>query len=265
MIRELQTLPSRNRVWLNNIGFADIDPAIHIHDVSYGAPSITTQTVERARYHGARVASQRMGKSTVVIQFDVREYDVVRRQDIMHRIVAWGMAGGVLTTDDRPNQQLHVVCTSAPSVQSSLKWSARQIIEFSAFDQPFWEDVTPKVRSLTGTEELGQLAGAGSAADPYVEVRVEAAEDITALTLNVGATKFVLTDISIEAEEALVIYYDETHTLHIKNEDTGVSYLDKRSVASDDDLMLTVGKFGNVSFVSDGLATVVFKVRGLYL
>ena len=265
MVRELQKLPSRNRVWLNRQGLADIDPAVVIYDVSYEAPEITTHTVDRARYNGSRVMRQRMGSSSVTITFAVREYDPPRRQDIMHRITAWAMGGGILTTDDRPNQRLHVVCTSAPSVQSSLKWADSQEMEFSAFDQPFWEDVTPAVKSLTGTDESGQLNGVGAAADPFIEVRVEAAENVTALTLTAGDTSFAFSGISIAAGEALVIEYDETHTLRIYNEDTGVSYLDKRSASSDDDLMIKVGRFSPVSFTANGLCTAVFKARGLYL
>ena len=265
MIKQLQQLPSRTRVWLNEIGLADIDPTIHVHDVSYGAPNITTHTVDRARYHGSRVTRQRMGNSKVTISFVVHEYDIVRRQDIMNRIVAWSMGGGVLTTDDRPNQRLHVVCTSAPSVQSSLKWTARQNIEFSAFDQPFWEDIVPKTFTLTGTQESGRMVGAGAASDPFVEVRVTAGENVTSLDLVAGETTLKLRDISIATGEALVIDYDETHTLHIVNEDTGVSYLQNRTPDSDDDLMLPVGKAATVSFESNGTATVIFKVRGLYL
>lgn len=265
MIRILQAMPSRNRVFLNNVGLCDIDPAIRIHDVSYEAPGITTSTVERARYHGSRVTRQRMGDSRVTIQFEAREYDTVRLQDIMNRIVAWAMKGGILTTDDRPNQRLHVVCTSAPSVQSTLRWTARQEIEFSAFDQPFWEDVTPKTVTLTGTSGSGQLYGAGAAADPFVEVRVEAGAGISSLTLNAGSTTFKLTGLSLSNGQALVVYYDERHTLHIENEDTGASYLSKRSADSDDDLMLPVGKFSAVSFTSSGTAAVTFKTRGLYL
>ena len=175
------------------------------------------------------------------------------------------MGGGILTTDDRPNQRLHVVCTSAPSIQSSQKWADSQEMEFSAFDQPFWEDVTPAAVTLTGTDESGQLNGVGAAADPFVTARVVAGAPVTSLTLTAGDTAFRLSGISIASEEALVIDYDETHTLRISNEDTGISYLEKRSADSDDDLMIPVGKWSYVSFESDGLCTVTFKARGLYL
>ena len=265
MIRELQHMPTRCRVWLNGAGLQDIDPCIHVHDINYGAPGVTTQTVEHARHHGARVTRQRMGSSMVSVVFQVREYDITTRQEILNRIAAWAMTGGVLTTDDRPGQRLHVVCTTPPSVQSSLRWTAQQTLVFTAFDNPFWEDVTPKFRTLTGTHDEGILYGAGAAADPFVTARVEATQDITALTLTVGGTHFTFSGISVEAVEALVIAYDETHTLKVYNEDTNVSYLSKRTADSHDDLMLLRGQFGNVSFSSDGSATVTFEVRGLYL
>lgn len=265
MIRELQQFQSRNRVYLNRIGLTDIDPTIIIHDVSYNPPEITTHTVDRARYNGSRVMRQRMANSTVTITFSVREYDQVRRQDIMHRITAWAMAGGTLTTDDRPDQRLHVVCTSAPSIQSSLKWAESQEIEFSAFDQPFWEDTVPKTVTLNGTSASGQLVGAGAASDPFVEVRVKAIGAITNLTLNAGTTSISLSGISIQSGQALIINYDDTHTLHIYNENTNVSYLNKRTAASDDDLMIPVGKSSTVSYTANANATVTFSVRGLYL
>lgn len=261
----MQELPSRNRVWLNNLGLADIDPAIHVHDIAYSSPGITTSTVEHARYHGARVSRQRMGSSGVTVQFDVREYDIAARQQIINRIAAWAMKGGILTTDDRPGQRLHVVCTTPPTISSSLRWTARLTLEFTAFDNPCWEDVTPKALTLTGTDESGNLYGAGTAADPYVTATVEAGADITQITLNAGDTTFELTGISVQAGETLEIGYDGTNTLYIRNTDTGVSYLEKRSASSHDDLMIPVGRFSEVGFSSDGMASVTYRVRGLYL
>ena len=55
MIKTLQYIPARNRVYLNRQGLADIDPAVILYDVSYGSPEITTHTVDRARYNGSRV------------------------------------------------------------------------------------------------------------------------------------------------------------------------------------------------------------------
>lgn len=265
MIRELQTLPSRNRVWLNGVGLADIDPSIHIHDVSYGAPGISTQTVTHARHHGARVTRQRMDSSTVTVSIMVREYDQQERQEVMNRIAAWAMTGGVLTTDDRPGKRLHVVCTTAPSIESSLRWTQQQDIVFTAFDNPFWEDVTPKSAVLTGTSASGNLYGAGSAADPFVTARIAPSQTLTTLTLNAGDTSFYLRDLSIQPGAPLVIDYDETQTLRIYREGYTQSYLSARLATSSDDLIIPRGKFSTVSFSANTSCTVTFYVRGLYL
>lgn len=265
MSRILTQTPSTTRVYLNKVGLTDIDPTIYIRSVKYGAPSITTKTVERARYNGSRVTRQRMDSSTVTVSFSVIEYDPARYMDIMHRITAWAMAGGVLTTDDRPNQRLRVVCTSAPSGQGQANMADAREIEFSAFDQPFWEDTIPKRTTLTGSTGNGQISGVGSASDPFVEVRAVTSGTVTSITLNAANTTISLSGISVQTGQALVIAYDETHTLHIYNEDTGVSYLSKRSAASDDDLMIPAGEFSAVSFTANGSMTVTFSVRGLYL
>lgn len=265
MSRILSQTPSTTRVWLNRIGLADIDPAVYIRSVAYGAPSITTKTVERARYNGSRVTRQRMDGSTVTVSFSVIEYDPARYMDIMHRITAWAMGGGVLTTDDRPNQRLRVVCSSAPSGQGQGNMADAREIEFSAFDQPFWEDVVPKTTVLTGTSGEGQISGIGSAADPFVEVRAVASGTVTSLSLYAGSTMFAFSGISVLSGQALVVSYDETHTLKIYNENTGVSFLSKRSASSDDDLMIPAGKFSAVSFSANAGMTVTFSARGLYL
>lgn len=265
MTRDLQQIPSRTRVFLDGQGLTDIDPNVRIHDVAYGAPGITTQTVSHARHHGARVTRQRMDSSTVTVTFSVHEYDTVARQEIMNRIAAWAMGGGVLTTDDRPGQRLHVVCTTPPSVTSASRWTLQQTMVFTAFDNPFWEDVTPKFRTLSSESPEGILYGAGAAADPFVTARVEATTAVTELTLTAGDTEFEFESVAIAAGEALVVDYDETHTLRIYNEDTGVSYLSARTAESSDDLMIPRGEFSTVSFTADGSATVTFEVRGLYL
>ena len=265
MMRMMQDLPSRTRVYLNGEGLADIDPAIHVHDISYASPSILTSVLERARNHGGFVTRRYIDGSKVTIQFDVREYDPVRRQEIMRRICAWAMKGGVLKTDDRPEQQLRVICTQATTVESALRWTARQSIEFSAFERPFWEDVAERSCTLTGTSGTGTLYGPGNAADPFVEVRVQAQASISSLTVYAGATKIALTNISLSSGQILEIAYDNRQTLRIRNISSNVSYLSRRSDDSDDDLTISVGRTETVSFSSNGAATVTFKTRGLYL
>lgn len=265
MIRQLQRVESRTRVWLDGIGLQDIDPAIVILDVSYQTPQIDTQTAEHARHHGARVLRQKMGSTTVNIQFEVHEYSPAVRQSIVDRITAWAMSGGVLTTDDRPGRRLTVICTTPPSVSSVSRWTGRLSMALSAFDNPFWQDDEPTLLIMSGTTNFGNLYAPGAAADPFVEVEVKPTGTLTSATLTAGDTSIILSGLSIPSGKTLSLYYDERQTLHIERLDTGASMLNKRTAASDDDLMIPFGKFSHCEFTTNVSSTVTFKVRGLYL
>lgn len=263
---ELQRIESRVRVWLNGDGLQDIDPAVIIRDVSYQSPQIATQTVAHARYNGSRVTRQRMDSSTVQITFEIHEYSPTIRQSIAERVTAWAMSGGVLTTDDRPERRLHVVCTEPPSIQSALKWTDVLSVGFTAFDNPFWEDVTPTTLLLSGSSGSGQMFGPGTAADPFVEADVKpASSTLTSVTMTAGSTSIALSSISIPSGKTLAIYYDDRQTLHIERKDTGASLISKRSAASSDDLMIPRGKFSTLSYTANVSVSVTFRARGLHL
>ena len=265
MIREIDHAESRVRVWLDGKGLQDIDPAVVVLDVAYQVPAISTQTVEHARYHGSRVTRQKMGNSTVSIGFEIHEYNTAFRQSIAERVTAWAMSGGVLTTDDKPGKRLHVVCITPPAIMSTKGWTNRLTMSFAAFDNPFWEDVSPTTLILSGASGSGNIYAPGSASDPFVEADVKPTDTLTSLTLTAGDTSFVLSGISIPSGKELSIYYDEKQTLHIERKDTKASFLSKRTATSDDDLMIERGKFSAVSYTANVNCAVTFKARGLYL
>ena len=90
-------MESRTRVWLNNQGLQDISPAIVIHDVMYTPQELQNSVINHARYHGGRLVRQRINNTEVSVRFEVHEYDIIARQEITQRVIAWAMDGGVLT------------------------------------------------------------------------------------------------------------------------------------------------------------------------
>lgn len=265
MIKQIDHAESRVRVWLDGKGLTDIDPAIVILDVSHPVPQVSTQTVEHARYHGARMMRQKLGENSVTISFEIHEYNPAMRQSINDRVTAWAMAGGALTTDDRPGKRLHVVCTTPPSITSSKGWTNRMTMTFTAFDNPFWEDTNQTMLFLSGTSDGGDLYGPGSADNPFVEAEIKPSGKLTALTINAADSSFSFTGLSIPSGKTLSIYYDERMTLHIERTDTGASMLSKRTPESDDDLIIPLGKFSRASYTANVNCSVMFKARGLYL
>lgn len=258
-------MESRTRVWLNSIGLQDIDPTIHIRDVAYAAPKISTGILSNAKYNGGRVTRQRLDSTEVTVNFEVHEYNTAMRQHIVQRIVAWAMPGGVLTCGDRPGQRLRVICTQPPAVTSALKWTSELSITFSAVSLPFWEDTDPTVLSLNGTSATGQLFGAGSAADPFVECTVKPVSGaITALTVTAGDTQIALSGLTVASGKAVLIGYDDDHIQYIRDEN-GNGLLSRRTATSDDDLMIPAGKFSQVGYTANLSCIAEFRVRGLYL
>lgn len=277
---EVQRVESRTRVWLDNIGLTDIDPAIIIHDVSYKVNEIQTGTIDRARSSSKRILLRKFGAGVVTVSFEVHEYSQVFRQSIVERVVAWAMSGGDLTCDDRPNKRLrNVVCTSAPSIESTQRWTNILQIVFTAYENPFWEDIVPIQVTLTGTDASGTIYGPGSAIGPYVEVRAQCNEDVlSTITLNVGNTSIKVENMVIQPNTGfawsgdLWIYYDDRHIQHIERKKSlqvpsldDMSLLANRTASSDDDLIAGLGETTSVSFTANVSSTVTFMARGLYL
>lgn len=264
---EVQRIESRTRVWLNNIGLQDIDPSIIVHDVSYQANPIDAKTFDLPKFHGSRLMLRRFGVGIVTVAFEIHEYSQIFRQSILERIVAWAMTGGALTCDDRPGKRLYVACTGAPAIDSTQKWTNQLSITFTAFDNPFWEDINPIQTELTGTNVSGQIYGIGSAVGPYIEVKaVCSSGTLSSITLNVGSTSIKLEEIVIISGYPLWIYYDAKHVQHIvrRHGDSESSLMTNRTTSSDDDLIANLGVYTPVSFVADNASTVTFMARGLY-
>ena len=264
MSRIVMAFPSTRRVYLDNIGLADIDPAVYVRSVVFRAAQISTQTVARARWHGSHVTRQRVDGGSVQVTFSIREYGPAAYQDILRRVTAWAMGGGVMTTDDRPNQRLRVVCVSAPSGEGGMADECS--MEFAAYDNPFWEDITPTTLILSGQSGSGQLFGPGSAADPFVEADVKpSGGTLTSLTLSAGNTQMAFSGLSVPQGKTFSLYYDKNMVLHAVRADTGAALLGKRSAASADDLMIPRGVFSTAAFTANTAASVTFRTRGLYL
>lgn len=256
-------MESRTRVWLNNQGLQDISPAIVIHDVMYTPQELQNSVINHARYHGGRLVRQRVNNTEVSVRFEVHEYDIIARQEITQRVIAWAMAGGVLTVGDRPGQQLRVRCTTPPAVDSAMGWTKDLTVVFNAVDNPFWEDIVPRGLALSGASASGKLYGAGSAADPFVEAEITPSARLSSIDITAGTTRINLTGMAVPAGTKLRIGYDDTHTLYIKAGEQ--SWLGARTPDSADDLLIPVGTFSNISYTASVSVDAVFSARGLYL
>lgn len=143
---------------------------------------------------------------------------------------------------------------------SALNWQEQMQAVFTAYELPFWQDITPSRETITANGSLF-VPGIGEAMCD-VEVANKGSSAITTLTLTCGDTEMIFSGISLAKGETLVLSHDDLGLLSAKIGNTSV--LNKRTAESDDDLIAMCGQYNTIT-VSGGTVSAVFKARGVYL
>lgn len=252
---------SRYAVWLNDVSLAEIDPDIYVADISYTAASPKVESSRLAASDGQYVSRDYIDSAKVAVSFEVHAYSTARRQAIVERIAVWAANGGWLKTSDRAGQKLYVRSSRYPAVNSVMRWTDNLSVEFTAYDFPFWVDEQPNAITLaqgaTGNLFVYGMRPTGA------ELAITAVSAVSRVEVHAGDSKLILDGISMVSGDVLnVSYTDDHHILEIKQGNT--SLLNKRTAASDDDLIVSPGT-NAVSFTADGNATCVLSVKGVYV
>lgn len=244
---------------LNGVSLDSLDAAIHITDITELPPQQRIVTASSAG-HGLHVLRRVRERISVKISFLIREYDTVRRREVLQRVFAWANGGGSLTTGDRPGQQLTVLCDTLPGM-SSLMWLDELTLSFTAYETPFWESVT---RSSVTTGASAQLTLPGTADDCPVSCTVVnlGAEALTALTLQCGDTAMSFEKLSLSPGESLML---TAVGRSVTIQAAGKTALMNRTDESDDLLLALSGETTAVSVAADQAVAATFSARGRYL
>lgn len=247
---------------LNGIDLSSIDPAIYVLDVSTVSPVRDLVTTPLAGRSGQRITKRTTNSLSVEVKFEIHEQNTVRRALIAEKVTEWAILGGVLTTNDRPERRLHVICETLPNF-SALRWTNNLTMTFTAFEIPFWESEYPRNATLDGNGEA-QMIAPGFADDSRVWASVTNAGTgaITTVDLKAGQTALHFSGLALPSGSVLEVGTDEHGVFYarIGNE----SVLSKRTAESSDELRLEAGKFGKLSVSTDGKAKTRFGVRGYY-
>lgn len=251
---------SRYRVWLNNQGLDDIDDTILITDIKEKEPKMRYQAQEKGGTDGMRLLRARRLSQSVAVRFAVREYDTARRRDVCSRIRAWAR-DGYLTTSDRPDQRLWVVCEKLPTVTSALKWTDETEMTFTAYELPYWEDITPQKAAYTGRNGTAALMARGDAKS-VLDAVITAGGAVNNLTIAVKGRSFAFAGLGLSKGGKLTISHDASGLLSIRA--GNASALAKRTAESADELVILPQKANTITFTADADCTAVFTSRGRY-
>lgn len=253
---------SRYHVWLNDIELTAINPDLYVADIAYQAAVPVVTLLGHGGADGQYSADAgRIENNKVTVNFSARFYSTADRQHVIQDINNWAARGGWLKTSDRPGQRLFVRCTRYASVLSAMRWTEVLSVEFAAYDWPYWQDETGNTLTVEqGKSGYLYLAGVRPAG---IEATVTATEAISTCTLVCGDTTLTLSGISLPAGGTLKVDYTDDH--HIQRiACNGISALDSRTAASDDELTGQPGR-NLVRFTADGAGTCEFCAKGVYV
>lgn len=252
---------SRYEAYLNGIALSSVSADILILDVEYPTPNIRSETFTVAKRQGARVHRRYVEKTSVTINFAIRNYDTRARQRICGAVTKWAKKGGILKINDREGQRLRCVCDAPPVITSSLRWTDTLRVVFVAYSLPFWEEVVPSFLRLSGTQGEGLLFVPGSVDGAMVEAVIKANGALSTVTLGANGSTMTLSGLSVASGQIIKIAYDDNMIQSIKVGST--SLLNKRTGA--DDLLVNCGETNTLTMSANASVTVDFSARGLWL
>ncbi len=252
---------SRYEAYMDGVALSAVNPNLLITDIQPEVSDIDYEYEQLARRAGGFITKETQEGSSVTITFQLRLYSISERQAAIQEVQRWAK-GQILETNDRPGQRLWAKCTSLPRITSAMQWTEEISMTFTAFEHPFWEELTPSVLSLTGTSQTGNLFVPGNAGETLVEViATPGSGTLNALSITVGNTTMSFTSLGATASNPLTVTYDGRLIQSIKVGTT--SAMSKRTGA--DDLLAVCGTNNAVSITAGTSSTITLSARGLWL
>ena len=244
---------------LNGVTPESIDPALRVTDLTELPPRRRVASIPTVR-HGLMLLRRVRESLTVRVSFIIPEYDPARRRALLSKLHAWADPGGLLTTSDRPGQQLTVVCDTLPML-SAMSWSDEIHIDFTAYANPFWE-YAEATQALTSDTSVLTLPGDAEEIPVSCRVTNTGTDALTTLTLRCGDTQMTFTGLTLEPGDTFTLDASgRPLTAYINNE----SMLLHRTAESSDLLLADGGTETPVSVTADQTVHAAFSARGRLL
>lgn len=247
--------------WLNGQSLRGLDAIVLVPQITEEPPQIEATYGENAGGHGQRLLQRRRTSRRITVTVQLRElYDLARRAAVLDALNAWA-GDGLLLVSYRPGKQIPVRCVSRPAMGAARDVLSEYAFGFDAAAQPFWEDVIPEALTLTGSDASGTLIVPGTEPCRITATITPTGGDLTAFSISAGDCAFEFADLDIAQDTPVTIDYVDHDYLAVTA--GGVSLLDKRTAASDDDLIVSPGR-RTVAFEANTACAVTVYARGLW-
>lgn len=247
---------------LDGVAFSGISAALMLIDIVENPVEMDVQTVPLAFRPGLRRTVRIRQSLTVRLEYMIRTQDIVERRRVRDRVAEWAETGGVLTVNTRPGQRLCVVLDKPPALNSSMKWTEKLTVEFTAYERPYWESASPVAARFTvsaadedgayrGTQTLS-LWGSPLYAPGEFSFRNDSPENaLTTLKVTAGKSLIELQGLQVLPGKTVCLSYGTADILGITIAETGESLLHCRTAESSDDLSFEAGAPNDIRVESD--------------
>ena len=249
----------RIEAWMDGEALSSAGPFI-IREVYEDPAALEILTGERPGGYGQRLLSKKRQSLSVAIEVMIRElFDLTARARHAEALAAW-CRGSVLELSNRPERRLHCYCSAEPALGEVRNYTSALRVEFTADAVPYWEDVTPREATASGSSSgSGTLWIPGSAATPVCVTVTPTGGSLTSFSVTVGGQTIELENLSVAQNGTLSFLRDARDDLSIMY--SGASQLPKRTAESADDLFTEPGSAA-YSFTANTACTVTVSARG---
>lgn len=244
---------------LNGVDLAAVDDRVFIEEITE-EPHFSPEMAKKPTTGSLMINQPGRDTMQIRLQVYVKERDLAERMNVIRKVSAWAVHGGMMTCGHRKGQQIYVECVSTPKASV---WDTRQRLEYVFMaSESYWRGEVPVSDEDTGTSLSFSITPKGDIDCP-LEAEVTAAAAVTSVTLSAGGKSMAFTGLSLSSGDVLKILYDKYGFLTAKVGTT--SYLGYRSAESADDIWLTPNAENTVTATADGSCTVKVIARGVYL
>lgn len=243
---------------LNGISLTALDDRICILDIREDAPKLHSSAFPLPG--GGQVLEAVRERLTIRVDFAIHEEIPIRRKTAVQAVLAWAMAGGVLTVSDRPGQQLTVACTELPCIACE-DWTESMTIAFTTTHCPYWEAASAVSVTGTSTQTL-TIPGTASSTPVDATIINTGTEDVTRVMIQCGASCIIFEDILLPAGGKIIL---QTKAGVLSAHIYGESILANRTAESADLLLVPCGKACTVWATALQPLKTTFSARGRYL
>ena len=249
-------------VSLNDVNIIDIDESIYVEDIKED-PKVNVQTENRLSYGQFVINEPERESLDIVIELKVKQVDRLARQRIFSAIKGWAKSGW-LRTNLHDNQRIYVVCTKPPSHKMYSR-SETMEITFTAYNEAYWQEISPVVLTLTGSSASGTIKPRGTR-KCFLEAEITntSGGTLSYVTITSGFQKLSFTGLSIPNNGKLMIYYDEQHLLRADASGSGSGQMSHLTDDSDDHIIMQANVTSSVSFSASGSCSAKIIARGMY-